>query len=133
MILRALLVWLLLAVLAVSAGAAREGLLTPAIGSEAAHVTGTFVVVAAFFVTIGLSIRWIVPDLETSRLWLVGGLWFVLTVAFEFGFGHWVAGHSWSALLRDYDVFAGRVWILVLLTVLLAPVWLGRLRAAGSV
>lgn len=132
MILRALAIWLLLAVLAVSAGIAREGLLTPRIGSGAAHVVGTFVVVAAFFVAIGLSIRWIVPDLATASLGLVGGVWLVLTAAFEFGFGHYVAGHSWSRLFRDYDVLAGRIWILVLLTVLLAPVWLGRLRAGGS-
>lgn len=132
MIVRALVVWLLLAVLAVSAGAAREALLTPRMGAQAAHVAGTWVVVAAFFVAIGLSVRWIVPDLATSRLWLVGGLWMVLTVAFEFGFGHYVAGHPWSRLFRDYDVLAGRIWILVLLTVLVAPVWLGRLRAGGS-
>lgn len=132
MIFRALLVWSLLAILAVSAGTAREALLTPRVGADAAHVTGTLVVVAAFFVAIGLTIRWIVPDLGTARLWLVGGLWLVLTVAFEFGFGRWVAGHTWSELLRDYDVFAGRVWILVLLTVLLAPVWLGRLQVEGS-
>lgn len=132
MILRALLVWLLLAFLAVSAGVAREAVLTPRMGAEAAHVAGTWVVVAAFFVAIGLSVRWIVPDLASSRLWRVGGLWLVLTVAFEFGFGHYVAGHSWSRLLRDYDLLAGRVWILVLLTVLLAPVWMGRLRSGGS-
>lgn len=132
MILRALLVWLLLAVVAVSAGVAREALLTPRIGPQAAHVAGTWVVVAAFFMAIGLSIRWIVPDLATWRLWLVGGVWLFLTVAFEFGFGHYVAGHSWSRLFRDYDVLAGRIWVLVLLTVLFAPVWLGRLRAGGS-
>jgi hypothetical protein len=128
-IVRALLIWLLLAALAVSAGIAREALLTPRIGAEAAHVVGTFVVVAAFLLAIGLTIGWIVPELAVSRLWLVGGLWLVLTVAFEFGFGHFVAGHSWSRLLRDYDVLAGRIWVLVLLTVLLAPVWLGHLRA----
>lgn len=132
MILRAVLVWLLLAVVAVASGALREAVLTPRLGGQAAHVIGTFVVVALFFLVIGLSIRWIVPDLGSRGLWTVGGAWLVLTVAFEFGFGHWVAGHSWSRLLRDYDVFSGRVWLLVLLTVLLAPVWLGTLRRGAG-
>lgn len=129
MIARALAVWLLLAVLAVSAGIAREGLLTPRVGSEAAHVVGTLVVVAAFFAAIALSVRWIVPDLDARSLWRIGGLWLVLTVAFEFVFGRFVAGHSWARLFRDYDITSGRIWVLVLLTLLLAPVWLGRLRA----
>ena len=33
---------------------------------------------------------------------------------FELGFGHWVAGHPWSRLLADYDLLAGRIWVLVL-------------------
>ena len=129
MIPRAVAVWLLMAVVAVGAGALREALLTPRIGPAAAHVVGTGVVVAAFLLVVGLSVRWVVPGLETGELWTVGILWTALTVAFEFGFGRWVAGHSWQRLLADYDVTAGRIWVLVLLTLLLAPVWLGRLRA----
>ena len=129
MILRALGIWLLMAVIAVGAGALREALLTPRMGSAASHVVGTFLVVAVFLLVIGLSIRWVVPGLETGDLWTVGFLWSALTVAFEFGFGHRVAGHSWQRLLADYDVTAGRIWVLVLVTLLLAPVWLGRLRA----
>jgi apolipoprotein N-acyltransferase len=51
----------------------------------------------------------------------VGLAWLALTVAFEFGFGHYAAGHSWSELLADYDPTSGRVWILIPLWVALAP------------
>ncbi len=51
----------------------------------------------------------------------VGVLWFMLTVCFEFLFGRFVGKHSWKRLLRDYNVFAGRVWILLLIWVGLAP------------
>lgn len=132
MILRALAVWLLLALLAVAAGALRETLLTPRVGPAAAHAMGTVVVVALLVLVIGLSVRWVVPDLAAADLWAVGASWLVLTVAFEFGFGHWVAGQPWERLLRDYDLLAGRIWVLVPLTVLLAPVWLGRLREGGG-
>ncbi|MCL6545144.1 MAG: hypothetical protein K6T61_07935, partial [Bryobacteraceae bacterium] len=51
----------------------------------------------------------------------LGAGWCAATVAFEFGFGHYIIGHPWSALLADYNLFRGRLWVLVLLTLLLAP------------
>jgi hypothetical protein len=42
-------------------------------------------------------------------------------VAFEFLFFHFVGGHSWSELLANYNIFAGRVWVVVLLWVAAAP------------
>ncbi|HUW75934.1 MAG TPA: hypothetical protein VMV70_04585 [Gallionella sp.] len=51
----------------------------------------------------------------------IGLLWVALTVAFEFLFFHYVGGHSWSELLANYNVFKGRVWIVVLIWVATAP------------
>ena len=51
-----------------------------------------------------------------------------MTVAFEFLFGHYVAGHSWDRLLHDYNLFAGRVWVVVLVWVTVAPYLFFRLR-----
>ena len=56
-----------------------------------------------------------------SQALAIGFLWLGLTVAFEFSFGHFVAGHSWSRLFQDYNLFAGRLWVLVLLWLTLAP------------
>jgi hypothetical protein len=53
---------------------------------------------------------------------LVGLFWLVVTVAFEFVFGHFVMGHSWERLLHDYNVVEGRLWVLVLLWETTAPV-----------
>ena len=41
-------------------------------------------------------------------------------------FGHYVVGHPWSVLLADYNIFRGRVWPLVLLAVLVAPLIAGK-------
>lgn len=46
----------------------------------------------------------------------VGSLWLGMTILFEFGFGHYLMGNSWGRLLHDYNVFEGRLWLLVLLT-----------------
>ncbi|MDH3406474.1 MAG: hypothetical protein OEM48_05995, partial [Gammaproteobacteria bacterium] len=51
----------------------------------------------------------------------IGMVWLGLTVTFEFLFGHFVAGHSWLRLLQDYNLLAGRVWILLLFWVAVAP------------
>jgi hypothetical protein len=56
---------------------------------------------------------------------LIGALWVVLTVSFEFIFSHYVVGHSWNALLADYNIFKGRVWSLVLLASFFAPLLIG--------
>lgn len=131
MIFRGLAVWLLLLVLAFAGAALRETVLAPKIGAATAHFVGTFVVVALFLAAIALTVEWIVPTLDARRLLQLGATWTVMTIAFEFGFGRFVMGHSWNRLWHDYNVFAGRVWILVLLTTLLGPGLLGRLQGGG--
>ena len=44
-------------------------------------------------------------------------------MAFELLFGRYVSGASWESLLADYDLRRGRLWSLVLVTILFAP-WL---------
>ena len=51
----------------------------------------------------------------------IGALWLGLTVAFEFGFFHYVGGKSWESLLEQYDVGADHLWPFVLAAVALAP------------
>jgi hypothetical protein len=126
MLLRALTVWLLLLGTALVLAVFREEVLTPRVGPQGSHLLGTALAVASMATVIGLSLPWVVPDLDNRSLWALGLGWTGLTVAFEFVFGHFVMGHPWSRLLHDYDLLAGRVWVLVLLTTLLAPVLLGR-------
>jgi len=53
-------------------------------------------------------------------------VWLLLTLAFEFGFGHYVFGKPWSVLLADYRLDQGRIWTLVPVITLLAPWLAGR-------
>jgi hypothetical protein len=59
-------------------------------------------------------------------LLMIGGMWVVFTIIFEFGFQHYVMGVSWSALLHDYNILAGRLWGFVLLTIFVGPFIIGR-------
>jgi len=131
MFIRAFLIWLLLAVIAIAAGTLRTALLLPAAGEQAAHVAGTLAVVAIFAAVIRLATPWIVPGPSRGRLLRLSAGWVAATAAFEFGFGHYIAGHPWSRLLADYNLFRGRIWILVLVTLFAMPLISGKRRATG--
>ena len=119
---RAAAVWFMLLAIAVVAGAVRTTLLQPRVGEQAAHVIGTLASVAIFAVVIWCTVSWIAPRSDRGQLVRVGIGWVAATVLFEFGFGRYVMGHPWSRLLADYNLLAGRLWVLVLLTLLLMPI-----------
>ena len=64
---------------------------------------------------------WIAPS-SVDEAWAIGFGWVTLTLAFEFLGGHFLFGKSWTELAVDYNVLAGRIWVLVLIVTLLAPV-----------
>jgi hypothetical protein len=78
------------------------------------------------------TIGWIHPT-TAGQAGAVGVLWLALTLAFEFGFGHFVEHQTWTELLADYDVFGGRIWVLVLLTTTTAPYFAARARRVFTV
>jgi hypothetical protein len=53
---------------------------------------------------------------------VIGSIWLALTLAFEFLAGHFLFGRSWSVLVAEYDLAAGRLWILVFATTPMTPV-----------
>jgi hypothetical protein len=126
---RALVFWLLLAAVAIIIGALRESALRPLVGEPWAHWTGTLVVCAVFVFLIGRFVNRLDPPAAPSELWTMGIVWLLLTVCFEMVFGRLALGSSWQELLGAYDPGSGRIWSLVLLTLLLAPPILGRGRA----
>jgi hypothetical protein len=123
--LHALGVWLVFFFLAFSLGAVRERFVAPAIGEHAAHAVGTLIFVGLMVLVTALFVRHIRSYCSTVDLWLIGLLWLVLTVAFEFLFFHYAAGKPWDVLLADYNLLQGRLWVLVPLTELFGPPLLG--------
>ena len=119
---KAVAAWFALFMLMFSNGAARVVLLQPRLGEERARqvasLTGAVLVLALSGLFVGVS-----PEATSSQLLSVGVGWLAGTVAFEFLFGHFVSGASWTALLADYNILRGRLWSLILLCVCLGP-WL---------
>ena len=127
MVTRALVIWVVMLVLASVNGAIREALLVPTIGDVAGRAVSTLTLAGLVLLLTYLTIQWIHPR-SARGTWGVGGLWVALTLAFEFLAGHFIFGNAWSQLLEDYDVFRGRIWILVLITIALAPFACARIR-----
>jgi hypothetical protein len=119
-----LALWLLMAVIAVANGVFRELVLIPRIGEYVGHVVSTALLVGAILLVAGAYFS-VTPIAYTrAELLLVGAVWTVLTVGFEFLVGY-VEGTPVSETLAQYDVLAGQVWILVPLTLLFAPLLFG--------
>jgi hypothetical protein len=120
MLIRYLLSWFLLALVAVGNGVLREATYGKHVSELLAHQisTGTCILLTGLLVW-GISRLW--PLESSGQAWVIGACWLLATIAFEFGFGHFVAGHSWSKLLADYNVFNGRLWLLVLVWITIMP------------
>jgi hypothetical protein len=120
MIWKYVLGWFGLLVVAVINGGLRDTLYKSAVGELAAHQISTLTGIIFFALLIWWMTRlW--PIESAQQAWAIGIIWLVMTVCFEFGFFHFVAGRPWSELLEAYNVLAGQVWVLVLIWVLIAP------------
>lgn len=127
MILRGVLMWIALAAMAILNAAVRETLIRPRVGERAGHVISTVALCLVILFLAWLTIPWIGVR-TVAGAWGIGAVWLTLTVAFEFLAGHYLFGSSWEKILADYNVLRGRVWPLVLIACLLAPLLAHRLR-----
>jgi hypothetical protein len=115
-----ILSWFPLPILAIMNGILREKLIKDKLGDLRAHQVSTISALVIFSIYIWLLFQFWQPEssLESVKM---GITWFVLTLAFEFIFMHFVFKIPFSRLLSDYRFWKGRLWILVLLWALLAP------------
>jgi hypothetical protein len=127
MIWRALAVWLAILLLANINGVVRELWIIPDIGEVAGRAVSTVILCALVLLLTWLTIGWIRPIAPADAM-KIGALWLVLTLAFEFLVGHYLFRKPWAVLLEDYNVAQGRIWVVVLVVVLLAPRWTAHLR-----
>jgi hypothetical protein len=127
MIVRAVVIWCALLMIASINGLVREALLIPRMGEVGGRAISTLALSALIVVLTWISIGWIAPR-SAQQTWTVGVIWVLLTLAFEFLAGHYVFHNAWSLLLEDYNVVRGRIWILVLITTLVSPRLCARLR-----
>lgn len=124
-----LALWFMFVVLAILNGTVRNFLYAPYVGELLAHQISTLIL-SVLFVIVGYLYLGKTAVKTDDRVLLKGGaLILLMTVLFEFGFGHYVMGNSWEKLFADYNLFAGRIWLVVLITILFMPLIVKRLKA----
>ena len=115
-----LLFWLVLMALAIGNGVLREATYGQQIPELYAHQLSTAIAGAVFGVSVLVLSKRVIPGSPGEAI-AIGFTWLALTLCFEFLFGHYVAGHAWSLLFRDYDLMSGRVWLLLLVWITFLP------------
>lgn len=121
--LQAIGLWFVFMVFAILNGIARNSLYQDKMKELTAHQISSFTGIIGFLFIIYFFLKFTKASYSSKDLLLIGFLWLGMTIVFEFLFGHFVAGHSWQRLFQDYNLLAGRLWVLVLLSVLIGP-WL---------
>jgi hypothetical protein len=114
------LAWLPMVAIAIANGALREAWYARDMGELQAHQLSTLIALVLLGGYIAIVMRLWRPASSRQAI-AVGLMWLALTLAFEFLFGHYVARRPWDALLHDYSILAGRVWLAVPMLVAVAP------------
>ncbi len=115
-------------VLAILNGAIREKLYGQFMRELSAHQLWTLIGIILFG-----AYTWILTGVwrieSPKQALVIGGMWLIMTIIFEFIFGHYVMGHPWGKLFDDYNLLRGRVWVLVLIWTSVAPYIFNRIRS----
>ncbi|MDH3311404.1 MAG: hypothetical protein OEN49_07990 [Gammaproteobacteria bacterium] len=112
--------WVPMLFIAIANGVLRQVWYAKYLSELKAHQLSTLIGALLIGIYIWVIVRSWIPASARQAV-AIGMVWLGLTVTFEFLFGHFVAGHSWLRLRQDYNLLAGRVWILLLFWVAVAP------------
>lgn len=113
-------IWLLIVIAAIINGAIRDKLLTPIIGAHLSlpisGITLSFLVLVITYFAIPFF-----GNIKSRVYILIGLFWIILTLAFEYLFGHYVIGKSWYEINQVFDVYNGNLFTVVLVVTGLSP------------
>jgi len=117
---RGIAAWFLIIAVETVHGVIRTLLIEPALGDLRARQVGVFIGSALIIAVSLITVRWIGAR-SAHELLMIGVIWVILTVVFEFILGFFVAGLSIDRILSDYDLSRGGLMVFGLLIMLAAP------------
>jgi hypothetical protein len=118
---KSLEVWLFVALAAMMNGMFRSLFLVPRLGDHAAHVLSVLMMMILVLLLSSMLVNRFLREYGNSDLFLIGFLWMAMSVSVDFLFEFFVMDVPWRVILRDYNLFSGRIWLLVLVTELIGP------------
>ena len=130
-LLKATGIWLLIVIAAIINGVIREKLIVPIAGIETAlPLSGITLSIIIFLISL-VSVSFI-GAMETKTFLAIGVLWVLLTLSFEFLFGHYVVGKSWKEIMQVFNIQKGDLFIVVLFVTAVSPWVTGKIRGIGG-
>jgi hypothetical protein len=100
-------------------GIARETALVPRLGAPAAGVASAVTGIALLQLIAWKTFHHNPTSLR--RLAAIAAVWLMMTLGFEFGFGHYVDRKPWTELFENYNLLHGHLWPIVLASLVAAP------------
>ena len=114
--------WLVIVIAAILNGIFRDSVLVPTIGANLAlPLSGILLSILVFIIT--LAFISFFDSTEPKVYICIGLFWVLLTLSFEFLFGHYVIGKSWLEILQVLNILKGELFLLVLFVSAVSP-WL---------
>lgn len=126
LIAKALAVWLLILLLAVTNGVLRESVLLPLLGLPTGMLISGLVLCVLILIVSYLALPWLAVR-KRKQQWALGLFWLFLTLSFEFSFAA-LQGQSLVEMLAAYTFTDGNLWPVVLVVTALAPRLMAKLR-----
>ena len=102
------LAWVPMLVIAIANGLLREATFGKVMPELRAHQLST-VIGAALIGAFIWAVTYVWPPSSARQALLIGLIWFLLTIAFEFFTGFVLMRRPWSQVLSDYNLLTGRV------------------------
>jgi len=125
--LKASIVWFVIAIFAILNGIFRESVLISNVGPNMAlPVSGITLSIIVFIVTY-ISFP-IFGKNSALTYFLIGLQWVLMTLLFEFMFGHYMIGKSWSDILQVFNIMKGNLFIIVLIVSLFSPLLVAKIK-----
>lgn len=121
MLIKALLVFLLIALAETANGIVRVRFLSRRLGNRRARVVSLLSGCLLILLITWWTLPWIGPASAGEAL-LIGALWLVLMLAYDIGIGRWAFKMRWEKILADFDLRRGNYLALGMAWIFLAPV-----------
>ena len=125
--LRGVVVWLIIILVEVLHSIVSILFLAPVLGDFRARQVAVFTGSLLILAVATLCIRWVRPA-DAGEAVSIGIVWLVLTLAFEVGFGRYVAHATWSRIASDYNLLQGGLLPIGLLLLTAAPLIAAKVR-----
>jgi hypothetical protein len=120
-LIRTLIVWIVFIPVPIINGVVREQVYRPIVGEIAANQISTVILTIIFLIYVFFFLKSFINKLSFINTLFIGFIWILLTVIFEFVFGHFIDHVSWQKLIENYNVLKGNWWSIFLVVEFISP------------